>query len=89
MFWRYTLAASTCLPTPAVRGRGATSWERDKNWECCATDSDGSVLLIAEETGRIYLSTNGGGSWSEATTSRFRGTNRGDAVLRTPMAQCY
>lgn len=43
-----------------------------KNWNSAASDSDGSVLLVSENLGagtgaggRLYLSTNSGGAWTE------------------------
>lgn len=37
----------------------------DGNWTSAAMSGDGKTIVVGENTGRVYLSTNSGSSWSE------------------------
>jgi hypothetical protein len=39
--------------------------DNNREWYFCDVDDDGSVLLAAAFESRLYLSVNGGSSWSE------------------------
>ncbi len=39
--------------------------DADNNWSVVAMSSDGSKLIAGAESGRLYISTNGGSNWTE------------------------
>ncbi|KKN48931.1 hypothetical protein LCGC14_0647900 [marine sediment metagenome] len=39
--------------------------DANKNWECMASDSDGSNLLVGVDIGRLYTSDDSGATWTE------------------------
>ena len=72
-----------------------TGTAEDWGWSCCASNDDGSVLIVGAlstgaDTGSLFVSTNGGASWvNQGTRPVVQGNNSFDwTVPSTPSVNC-